>query len=218
MVRGDFTIREGIVKWIKLRREQSKVWALYLYLSFRVVNDIGGSVRRLKARFAPDVGDQVTLTTAPGVSVAVLCGQAGAGGQELLVAGGALHLAGVPVSLTPQHPRGLGLVLLHVSHSRREVACRGAAACRLPPSVVKHHRAEQEEHEGQGAQQHHQPCRALNLRGYKNEDKTSLTRYCNCCQSYSLRYYLGQIGLNRDGQTVRQREVDWGGELTSAQR
>ena len=99
MVRGDFTIREGIVKWIKLRREQSKVWALYLYLSFRVVNDIGSSVRRLKAGFAPDAGDQMTLTTGPGVSVAVLSGQAGAGGQELLVAGGALHLAGVPVSL-----------------------------------------------------------------------------------------------------------------------
>ena len=34
--------------------------------------------------------------------------------------------------------------------------------CLLP--VVEHDRAEKQEHEGQGAQQHHQPGRALNLR------------------------------------------------------
>ena len=124
MVRGDFTIREGIVKWIKLRWKRSKVWALYLYLSVRVIDDIGGSVGRLKAGFAPDVGDHVTLATGPGVSVAVLSGQAGAGLYQLLDAGCALHLTAVlclPVTLTPQHPRGLGLVMLHVSHSSWEV-------------------------------------------------------------------------------------------------
>ena len=97
MVRGDFTIREGIVKWIKAR-ERSKV---YLYLSLRVVNDIGGSVRRLEvaAVFAPlpDGGDHGLVATcvAPGVSVAVLRGQAGARVQQLLVAGRALLLAAV---------------------------------------------------------------------------------------------------------------------------
>ena len=29
--------------------------------------------------------------------------------------------------------------------------------------------------------------------------------------------YLGQIGLHGDGQTVRQGEVDWGGELAGAE-
>ena len=125
MVRGDFTIREGIVKWIKLRWKRSKVWALYLYLSVRVIDDIGGSVRRLKAVFAPDVGEHVTLTpTASRVSVAVLSGQAGAGLYQLLDAGCTLHLTAIlslPVPLTPQHTRGLGLVMLHVSHSSWEV-------------------------------------------------------------------------------------------------
>ena len=96
MVRGDFTIREGIVKWIKAR-ERSKV---YLYLSLRVVNDIGGSVRRLEvtAVFNPlsDGGDHGLMATGdPGVSVAVLRGQAGARVQQLLVAGRALLLTAV---------------------------------------------------------------------------------------------------------------------------
>ena len=68
------------------------------------------------------------------------------------------------MSLAPEHARGLGLVLLHVSDRGGEVAGRGAAAGpRLPPPVVDHHRAQQQEHEGQGAQQHHQPRRALSL-------------------------------------------------------
>ena len=66
---------------------------MYLYLSFGVVNDIRGSVGRLEvAVFAlPDGGDHL----APGVGVAVLRGQAGAGVQQLLVAGRALLLAAV---------------------------------------------------------------------------------------------------------------------------
>ena len=49
------------------------------------------------------------------------------------------------------------------------------------------------------------------------KDVHYLIHCCNSCHSDSLRYYLGQIGLNRDGQTIRQREVDRGRELTSAQ-
>ncbi len=84
---------------------------MYLYLSLRVVNYVGGSVRRLKVTrvFAPlsDGGDHglvstgapgvsvAVVTTNPGVSVAVLSGQAGARVQQLLVARRALLLAAV---------------------------------------------------------------------------------------------------------------------------
>ena len=85
MVRGDFTIREGIVKWIKLRRGRG---VKYLYLSLWVVNNIGGSVGRLKARLGSDANYS-------GVSVAVLSPQARAGLQQMRVARRALLLTAI---------------------------------------------------------------------------------------------------------------------------
>ena len=88
MVRGDFTIREGIVKWIKLRRGRG---VKYLYLSLWIVNNIGGGVGRLKAGLGPDADHP----RHPGVSVAVLSRQARAGLQQLLVTRRALLLTAV---------------------------------------------------------------------------------------------------------------------------